>query len=179
MADLQWGVILTQLGGGLALFLYGMRQMTESLKTVAGDGMKNLLASLTTNRFTAAFAGAVVTAVIQSSSVTTVLVVGFITAGLMSLAQSVGIIMGANIGTTITAILASFSTGNPAAITVAFAHLSFNILGIALLYPFKFIPIGLAEWCGKLAAKSKGDAARVIAIYIVLHIIPILYVILR
>jgi phosphate:Na+ symporter len=87
---LEWGVIVTQLGGGLALFLYGMRRMTESLKTVAGSGMKNLLARLTTNRFTAAFAGAVITAVIQSSSVTTVLIVGFISAGLLNFSQSIG-----------------------------------------------------------------------------------------
>ena len=119
MADLQWGVILTQLGGGLALFLYGMRQMTESLKTVAGDGMKNLLASLTTNRFTAAFAGAVVTAVIQSSSVTTVLVVGFISAGLLQFGQSVGVILGANVGTTITAQIIAFKVTRYALALVA------------------------------------------------------------
>ena len=76
--DLDWGVIITQLGGGLALFLFGMRQMTEALKVVAGGGMKELLARLTVNRFAAAGAGAIVTAVIQSSSVTTVMIVGFI-----------------------------------------------------------------------------------------------------
>jgi phosphate:Na+ symporter len=105
---LEWGVIVTQLGGGLALFLYGMRRMTESLKTVAGSGMKNLLARLTTNRFTAAFAGAVITAVIQSSSVTTVLIVGFISAGLLNFSQSIGVILGANIGTTVTAQIIAF-----------------------------------------------------------------------
>ena len=106
--SLDWGVIITQLGGGLALFLYGMRRMTESLKTVAGSGMKNLLARLTANRFTAAFAGAMITAVIQSSSVTTVLVVGFISAGLLNLSQSIGVILGANVGTTITAQIIAF-----------------------------------------------------------------------
>ena len=106
--DLQWGVIITQLGGGLALFLYGMRRMTEALKTVAGSGMKNLLSRLTTNRFTAAAAGAIITAVIQSSSVTTVLVVGFISAGLLNLGQSIGVILGANVGTTVTAQIIAF-----------------------------------------------------------------------
>jgi phosphate:Na+ symporter len=106
--SLDWGVIITQLGGGLALFLYGMRRMTESLKTVAGSGMKNLLARLTANRFTAAFAGAVITTVIQSSSVTTVLVVGFISAGLLNLSQSIGVILGANVGTTVTAQIIAF-----------------------------------------------------------------------
>ena len=108
MTDLQWGVIITQMGGGLALFLYGMRLMTEALKIVAGKGMKNLLARLTTNRFSAAFAGGVVTAVIQSSSVTTVLLVGFISAGLLQFTQSVGVIMGANVGTTVTAQILAF-----------------------------------------------------------------------
>ena len=105
---LDIGVLVTQLGGGLALFLFGMRQMTESLKTVAGTGMKNLLTRLTANRFTAALAGTIVTAVIQSSSVTTVLVVGFISAGLLNLGQSIGVILGANVGTTITAQIIAF-----------------------------------------------------------------------
>ena len=105
---LEWGLIITQLGGGLALFLYGMRRMTEALKVVAGSGMKNLLARLTVNRFTAAGAGAIVTAVIQSSSVTTVLIVGFISAGLLNLSQSIGVILGANVGTTITAQIIAF-----------------------------------------------------------------------
>ena len=73
---LNYLVIITGLAGGLAFFLYGMRKMTDALKTVAGGGMKKLLAKLTTNRFTGAIAGALVTAVIQSSSITTVLVVG-------------------------------------------------------------------------------------------------------
>ena len=107
-ATLELGLLVTQLGGGLALFLYGMRQMTESLKIVAGGGMKNLLARLTVNRFAAAAAGAITTAVIQSSSVTTVLVVGFISAGLLTLGQSIGVILGANVGTTVTAQIIAF-----------------------------------------------------------------------
>lgn len=94
--------------GGLALFLFGMDQMSGALKAVAGRRMKSLLARLTASRIVGALAGAFVTAVIQSSSVTTVLIVGFISAGLMSLAQSVGVIMGANIGSTITAQIIAF-----------------------------------------------------------------------
>ncbi|WP_300337545.1 Na/Pi symporter, partial [Accumulibacter sp.] len=93
-------MMTVELLGGLAIFLYGMGQMEEALKAVAGERMKNILAKLTVNRFMGVGTGALVTAVIQSSSVTTVLVVGFISAGLMSLSQSVGVIMGANIGTT-------------------------------------------------------------------------------
>jgi phosphate:Na+ symporter len=105
---LQVGTIAMGLFGGLALFLFGMEQMTDALKIVAGSGMKSVLAKLTTNRFKALFAGAFVTAVIQSSSVTTVLVVGFISAGLMSLSQSIGVILGADIGTTVTAQIVAF-----------------------------------------------------------------------
>ena len=94
--------------GGLALFLLGMDLMAEALKKVAGERMRWILAKLTTNRVTGALTGAFVTAVIQSSSVTTVLVVGFITAGVMSISQAVGVIMGANIGTTITAQIIAF-----------------------------------------------------------------------
>lgn len=106
--SLPVGSILMGLIGGLALFLYGLDLMSDALKLIAGDGLKKVLSKLTTNRFTGALAGAVVTAVVQSSSVTTVLVVGFISAGLMSLLESISVIMGANIGTTITAQLIAF-----------------------------------------------------------------------
>lgn len=106
--SLPLGEIIIGLAGGLALFLFGMRQMTDALKTVAGEGMKTLLSRLTSNRFSAAFAGAMITSIIQSSSVTTVLVVGFVSAGLMGLSQSIGVIIGANIGTTITAQIIAF-----------------------------------------------------------------------
>jgi len=95
--------------GGLALFLYGLDLLSDALKAVAGSRMKDILSRLTTNRFTAVLTGAFVTAVVQSSSVTTVLVVGFVTASLMTLTQSVGVIMGANIGTTITAQIIAFN----------------------------------------------------------------------
>ena len=120
-SNLQLGALVTGLGGGLALFLFGMRQMTESLKTVAGGSMKKLLGKLTANRYTAALAGMIVTAVIQSSSVTTVLIVGFISAGLLTLSQSIGVIIGANIGTTITAQIIAFQVYK-CLIRVSFGH---------------------------------------------------------
>ena len=107
-SQISFLALLMGLFGGLALFLAGMDQMAEALKAVAGGRMKSILAKLTSNRFMGVITGALVTAVIQSSSVTTVLVVGFVTAGLMSVAQSVGVIMGANIGTTITAQIIAF-----------------------------------------------------------------------
>jgi phosphate:Na+ symporter len=109
--------------GGLALFLFGMDQMADSLKAVAGERMKDILARLTTNRFMGALTGAFVTAVINSSSVTTVLLVGFISAGLMSLAQSVGVIMGANIGSTVTAQLIAFKVTKAALLMIAVGFL--------------------------------------------------------
>ncbi len=105
---LEYGAIITGLGGGLALFLYGMRKMAASLKVAAGGAMKNILARLTSNRFSAALAGAMVTAVVQSSSVTTVLVVGFISAGILGLSQSIGVIIGANVGCTVSAQIIAF-----------------------------------------------------------------------
>ena len=116
---LELGVMLVNLGGGLALFLYGMHKMTEALKIVAGERVKDILARLTTNRFSAAFAGTVVTAVIQSSSITTVLVVGFITAGIMTFQQSIGVILGANVGTTITAQIIAFKITKSALLLIA------------------------------------------------------------
>lgn len=107
-AELEPFALVMGLFGGLALFLFGMDQMSESLKAVAGDRMRSILAALTTNRVTGLLTGAFVTAVIQSSSVTTVLVVGFVSAGLMSLSQSIGVILGADIGTTVTAQIIAF-----------------------------------------------------------------------
>ena len=93
--------VMMGLLGGLALFLFGLEQMTTALKAVAGDRLRMVLAKLTVNRLAGVATGAFVTSVIQSSSVTTVLVIGFISSGLMSLSQAVGIIFGANIGTTL------------------------------------------------------------------------------
>ncbi len=94
--------------GGLALFLFGLDILTRALKIVAGDFIKVLLARITSNRFLGMVTGAAVTAIIQSSSITTVLLVGFISAGLMSTSQSVAVILGANIGTTVTAQILAF-----------------------------------------------------------------------
>ncbi len=106
--SIEWWSMGMQLFGGLAIFLFGMEQMAEALKKVAGNRMKTILGTLTTNRIMGLITGTVVTAVIQSSSVTTVMLVGFVTAGLMSLSQAIGVILGADIGTTITAQIVAF-----------------------------------------------------------------------
>ncbi|HRX81799.1 MAG TPA: Na/Pi symporter, partial [Pirellulaceae bacterium] len=145
--SIEVGTILMGLLGGLALFLFGMDQMSDALKLIAGEGIKRDLAKLTTNRFTGALAGAFVTTIIQSSSVTTVLVVGFISAGLMSLTQSIGVIMGANIGTTVTAQLIAFKITHYSLVLVAIGffmlfcsknekvrHYGHMIMGLGLIF---------------------------------------------
>lgn len=117
--ELDLFTLLLGLLGGLALFLYGLELLSDALKAVAGGRLKDILSRLTTNRFTAVLTGALVTAIVNSSSVTTVLVVGFVTANLMTMAQSVGIIMGANIGTTVTTQIIAFNISRYSLILVA------------------------------------------------------------
>ena len=112
--------------GGLALFLYGMQMMSAGLEDAAGNRMKQILERLTANRFLGVAVGAGITAVIQSSSATTVMVVGFVNSGMMTLKQAVWIIMGANIGTTITGQLIALDVG-------ALAPL-FAFVGVVSLY---------------------------------------------
>ncbi|WFD09584.1 Na/Pi cotransporter family protein [Tepidibacter hydrothermalis] len=104
--------------GGLGLFLYGMNLMAAGLQKAAGERLKKIIAMLTSNRFMAVLVGTFVTAVIQSSSATTVMVVGFVNAGIMKLTQAIGVIMGANIGTTVTAQLVSFKLTDIAPVAV-------------------------------------------------------------
>jgi len=106
--ELDHYALWTGLLGGLALFLYGMDALTRALKVVAGNRLKDILGKLTANRFMGAITGAAVTAIVNSSSVTTVIMVGFVSAGLLSMAQCVGVIMGANIGSTMTAQILAF-----------------------------------------------------------------------
>ena len=93
--------------GSLGLFLYGMKIMSEGLQKVAGDRLRSILTAMTTNRVTGVLTGVLITALIQSSSATTVMVVSFVNAGLLTLAESISVIMGANIGTTVTAWIIS------------------------------------------------------------------------
>ncbi|APF24456.1 Na/Pi cotransporter family protein [Clostridium butyricum] len=110
--------VIIQLMGGLGLFIYGMKLMGDGLENAAGEGLKTILEKVTSNRIMGVGIGAIVTAVIQSSSATTVMVVGFVNAGLMTLAQAAGVIMGANIGTTITAQLVAFKLDQVAPVFV-------------------------------------------------------------
>ena len=115
--------------GGLALFLYGMNMMSNGLEMAAGDKMKTILEKLTSNRILGVLVGAIVTAIIQSSSATTVMVVGFVNSGLMSLTSAVWVIMGANIGTTI--------TGQLIAIDITAIAPLIAFIGVAMIVFFK------------------------------------------
>lgn len=127
---------IVRLLGGLALFIYGMSVMGDALEKVAGEKLEKTLESMTGNIFKAISLGAVVTAIIQSSSATTVMVVGFVNAGIMTLKQAVGIIMGANIGTTVTAQLLRLGGGEEAGFIMSFlkpSNLSYVAVAAGLL----------------------------------------------
>ena len=118
------GIIIPFIGG-LGMFIYGMQIMAQGLENAAGSKMKSLLEALTRNKFMGVLLGALITAVIQSSSATTVMVVGFVNAGIVDLSQAMGVIMGANVGTTVTGWLVSsvewakfLSPGNLAPIAI-------------------------------------------------------------
>ena len=100
-------LLILKLIGSLALLMFGMKSMSESLQKMAGSQLRHVLQAMTTNRFTGMLTGAFVTAAVQSSTATTVMTVSFVNAGLLTLAQAISIIMGANIGTTFTAWIMS------------------------------------------------------------------------
>ena len=139
--------ILGLLGAGLALFLFGLKLLTDGLKAIAGDRLPVLLARMTSNRFKGLFAGAAITALLNSSTITTVLLVGFVSAGLMTLIQTVPMILGANIGSTFTAQIIAFNVQalTPFMLAIGFLGYAFGrretlrelggaLLGLGLLF---------------------------------------------
>ncbi|MEW5721777.1 MAG: Na/Pi cotransporter family protein [Thermodesulfobacteriota bacterium] len=116
---MEYKVIIFNTLGGLGLFIFGMRMMSEGLQQVAGDRMRRVLETVSANRIVACLTGTVVTGLIQSSSATTVMIVGFVNAGLMNISQAVGLVLGANIGTTVTAQLIAFKITDAALPAIA------------------------------------------------------------
>ncbi len=157
---------MLQVFGGLAIFIFGMQMMSDGLHQVAGERMRSILKLFATNRFVAVLSGAAVTTVIQSSSASTVMVIGFVNAGLLTLAQAIGIIFGANIGTTVTAQLVAFDIGwiiMPAIIIGlifsfiprrSIANWSPTIIGLG------FIFLGMELMSGELKSLSELEAFR-------------------
>ncbi len=126
---MEYGIIdFLKLVGSLGLFLYGMKIMSEGLQKMAGNKLRNILSAMTKNRLMGVLTGILITALVQSSSATTVMVVSFVNAGLLSLIQSIGVIMGANIGTTVTAWMISFFGFGKFSISA----LSIPLMGVAL-----------------------------------------------
>ena len=146
---------LLKLLGSLALFLYGMKIMSEGLQKFAGDRLRKILTVMTTNRVTGVLTGSLITALVQSSSATTVMVVSFVNAGLLTLAQSISVIMGANIGTTVTAWIISALGFQVDIASFALPLLAFGILLIfsqkssrksvgEFIFGFSFLFMGLS-----------------------------------
>ena len=129
---MTFGILdVLQLLGALGLFLFGMTMMSEALQKVAGNKMRSILASMTKNRVLGVLTGVIVTSIIQSSSATTVMVVSFVNAGLLTLAESISVIMGANIGTTVTAWLVSLI-----GFKFSIADIAIPLIGFSLLFIF-------------------------------------------
>ena len=150
--------------GGLAIFVYGMNLMSDGLQQVAGEKLKSILSLMTKNRVLAIMTGALVTAIIQSSSATTVMTVGFVNAGLLSLVQAIGVIFGANIGTTVTGQLVSLKLDNLAmpSIIIAVAGLliakRISVRGtLKTLLGFGFLFYGMALMSSELKELSGNE----------------------
>jgi len=121
--------------------------------------------------------GLAITTIVQSSSISTSIVVPMVGSGLLTVRQIFPYTLGANIGTTTTAMMAAMATANPIAITVAFSHLLFNIFGIIIIYPFREIPIRIAEFVAEFAARSRKNTFVFITFYCTLYLLPIIFII--
>ena len=145
--DISWFLMVTSLFGGMGMFLYGMEMMSDGMKIAAGNKMRSVLEKLTSNRFLAVAVGAFITMVIQSSSATTVMLVSFVNSGLLSFVQGLGVILGSNIGSTITAQIVAFKVTDFALALIAVGammslfskkdstkNIGFVILGFGLLF---------------------------------------------
>lgn len=128
------------------------------------------------NDLSGLFFGIILTFIVQSSSVTTSLIIPLAGAGIVSLRQIFPYTLGANIGTTGTATLAALATGNHIAVTVAFAHLFFNIYGILIFYPLRFIPLRLADIIGQKASASKKNLLIFVGSYLALYAVPLIFI---
>ncbi|MGL4569472.1 MAG: Na/Pi cotransporter family protein [Clostridium sp.] len=156
--------IISGLIGGLGLFLYGMKLMGDGLENAAGERLKSIIEKVTSNRFIGVLVGAFVTAIIQSSSATTVMVVSFVNAGLMNLIQAAGIIMGANVGTTITAQMVSFNLEGIAPLVIGIGVIvtlvakkkkTRDVAGILLGFGILFLGMGMMSNAMKPIADSE------------------------
>ena len=163
----------------LALLLLALRGLLVLMRGAVLERLSGLFDRVLFRNDAASFAlGVAATATVQSSSATTSLIVPLAGTGVLSLRQIFPYTIGANIGTTITAILASLGTGSEAAMIVALAHLTFNVFAVLIFYPLKALPIWLATGWGAFAARSKAGTATVLSVYVALHVIPLAFIFL-
>ena len=140
----------------LILLFITLRYLVKVLKALVIGKFENLFDKIIFKNPPISFVfGLTITALVQSSSITTSLIVPLVGAGILTIEQIFPYTLGANIGTTVTAMLAAMATGNIQGITIAFAHFCFNILGVIILYPVKFVPISLAKWLADISIKNK------------------------
>ncbi len=163
--------------GALLLLFFSLIRIVRIMRSLMLTKIEVFLDKyLFKNDFTSFLLALTVTAIIQSSSVTTSLIVPLAGAGLLTVRKIFPYTLGANVGTTVTAMMASFATLNPVAIIVALTHLLFNIFGIIIIYPLKKIPIWLAESFSKLTAKSKKNTIFFLALYFLFYLGPLIYI---
>ena len=137
MSTSDYAIIFMKIMGSLALLIYGMKVMSEALQKMAGSQLRHILGAMTTNRFTGMLTGTFITCAVQSSSATTVMTVSFVNAGLLTLAQAISVIMGANIGTTLTAWIMSLGFNVDLTLVVFPAF----FIGIILIYNKKRVTL--------------------------------------
>jgi solute carrier family 34 (sodium-dependent phosphate cotransporter) len=179
LGDVAFGGIIMALLA-LVLMFGALTILVKTIRSMVLDQLEMVIQRyLFRNAFLGLALGFLITAVVQSSSITTSLIIPLAGAGLITVRQIFPYTLGANLGTTMTAMLAAMATQNPVAVTVAFAHLCFNIFGMAILYPLKFIPIGLAQWVAELATRSRRNMITYIAIYLLLYVLPVAYLLAR
>lgn len=160
----------------LAILFFSMRQIVENMKGIVMERVEQVLNKyLFRNALISLAFGLAFTAFVQSSSITTSLIVPLVGAGLITVEQVFPYTLGANIGTTVTALMAALTFGQGAAMSVAIAHLLFNIFGITIIYPVRKIPIWTAKAIAAFVSKSKKHFLVFLMVYILLHLVPILF----
>ncbi len=162
---------------GLAALFLALQQMVRVMRGAIISRLENLFNRVLFRNDAASFGlGLVTTATVQSSSATTSLVIPLAGTGVLSLRQIYPYTLGANVGTTVTTILGSLATGNAVSVTVALAHLTFNVFGILIYYPLAALPIWLATKAGKFAGRSRRNSIWAVVIFLATIILPLLYI---
>lgn len=180
LSKIQPGWLATGLiiSAAIGLLIFSLNTIVQSTRRFAETLRENIFEKyLFKTAFLSFSIGLFLTAIVQSSSVTTSMSVPLVGAGLISIEKVFPYVLGANIGTTVTALLAALGSTSVDAIKIALVHLLFNIAGICLVYPVRFIPINLAKRLGKFAAEKRRYA--IAYVVLVFYIIPILYIIIR